>query len=186
MYYTYVIINHSMNPDQERLWVLRAQNKDKEALGLLWDALTPKLFGYLVNVIRDKTVAEDILQTTWLKAIQALPDFQLKNTRISAWLFAIARNECRQHWRKSKQELAFDPQEHDSPSNDHQESENKVMIEQMLSRLSEDDRELIRLRYIADLPLSDIAKILNLNSVTVRVRLHRALARARSILIQNL
>ena len=39
----------------------------------------------------------------------------------------------------------------------------------MLTQLSEDDRELIRLRYIADLPLKDIAQILNLNLIAVRV-----------------
>ena len=50
----------------------------------------------------------------------------------------------------------------------------------MLGLLSEEDRELIRLRYIADLPVRDIALILKLNFVTVRVRIHRAIARLRA------
>lgn len=152
---------------------------DKEAIGKLWDELTPKLYGYLVNVTRDTVLAEDLLQTTWLKAIEALPRFKLQGVGFPAWLFAIARNECRMYWRKANREVPFEMELHDKAVPDNS-SENTILVDQMLSKLSEDDRELIRLRYIADLPINDIARILNLNFVTVRVRLHRALVQAKS------
>jgi RNA polymerase sigma factor (sigma-70 family) len=53
------------------------------------------------------------------------------------------------------------------------------MAEQVLATLGEEDREILRLRYIADLSVKDIASVMQLNFVTVRVRIHRALARAR-------
>ena len=174
-----------MNADQEKSLVYKAQAGDSQALGELWDALTPKLFGYLVNVTHNKTVAEDLLQTTWLRAIQALPKFKQRSISISSWFFAIAHNECRQYWRKSNREVALDFYSHDQPdqSSDHYtQSEYRILVEQILTSLSEDDREIIRLRYIADLSLNDIAKILNINLIAVRVRLHRALARARKLL----
>lgn len=151
-----------------------------EDLSRLWDELTPKLYGYLVNTVRDRTLAEDLLQNTWLRAIQASQGFQQRGVPVSAWLFAIARNECRQHWRKAGREVAFDPALHDRAADDREKPESHVMVEKILSMLSEDDRELIRLRYIADLTVNDIAKVLNLNLVAVRVRLHRALQRARA------
>jgi len=160
--------------------VKRAQNGDREALGQLWDALTPKLFGYLINVTHDRMLAEDIFQTTWFKAINNLAHFQLRGVGFSAWLFAIAKNEYRQYWRKQKREIAFDPVEHDPQDPDQKDIESKIFIEQVLGLLSEEDRELIRLRYIADLPVRDIALILKLNFVTVRVRIHRAIARLRA------
>lgn len=156
----------------------------KDALGRLWDELTPKLFGYLVNITRDPVLAEDLLQSTWLKAIEALPKYRERGLHFSSWLFAVARNECRQHWRKSNREVPFDQAVHDRESN-NSSSDDKILVDQMLSRLSEDDRELIRLRYIADLPINDIARILDLNFVTVRVRLHRALVRAKSYATHN-
>ena len=157
---------------------------EKDELSKLWDALTPKLYGYLVNVTRDRVLAEDLLQSTWLKAIEALPKFQARGVGFPAWLFAIARNECRQHWRKAGREVAFDLGLHDKaePQNNF---ENTILVEQMLSQLSEDERELLHLRYIADLSIIDIASILNLNFVTVRVRLHRALVRAKSYATHN-
>lgn len=160
--------------------VQKAQGGDRQALGLLWDTLTPKLFGYLVNTLRDHSLAEDILQTTWLRAIEALISFKPRGIGFSAWLFAIARNECRQYWRKQNREIPFDPIRHEQTSNDQKELENKISADQILNLLSEEDRELIRLRYLADLPVNEIALILKLNFVTVRVRIHRALARLRT------
>ena len=176
----------AINHQEEALLVRKAQRGDRDALGTLWDRVTPKLFGYLVNVTRDKTVAEDILQSTWLRAIDALPRFQERGIRIEAWLFAIARNECRTHWRASKKEVAFDPVEHDKVGDNRQEIHDKLLVEKMLALLSEDDREILHLRYIADLAPNDIAHLLHINFVAVRVRLHRATARARAALSSTL
>ncbi len=169
-----------MNSDQELLLVKKAKAGDRQALGELWDAITPKLFGYLINTLKDKTLAEDLLQTTWLKAISALGSFQPRGIGISAWLFAIARNECKQYWRKAQNETEMIPDLHDVAGSNQNLSDNKILVEQMLAKLSKEDQELIRLRYIADLSPSDIAKVLNINFVAVRVRLHRALARAKA------
>ena len=149
-----------------------------DELARQWDATTPKLFGYLVNVLRDKTLAEDILQSTWLKAIQALPRYQNQGNKFHAWLFAIARNECKQYWRSGNRELPLDQEIHDIPDDHSDHQHDSIFIDQILAKLPEDDRELLRLRYIADLPINDIAKVLKINIIAVRVRLHRALKRA--------
>ena len=169
-----------MNPEQEQLLIKKAQSGDRGALAMLYDDITPKLFGYLVNTLKDKTMAEDILQTTWLKAISALPQYQSRGIKIQAWLFAIARNECRQYWRKSQKETNLDIIDHDVEDKQRDQTQKILLVEQVLNKLAQDDRELLRLRYIADLPLNNIARILNINFVAVRVRLHRALARARA------
>ena len=169
-----------MNIEQELTLVKQAQNGSRQALGELWDAITPKLFGYLINTLRDKTLAEDILQATWLKATLALPKFEPRGIKFSAWLFAIARNECKLHWRKGFNEVSLDDNLHDTPTPQTNTTENSILVDQVLKKLSPEDRELIQLRYISDLPLNDIAKILNINFVAVRVRLHRALTKARA------
>ena len=149
---------------------------NKDNISMLWDTITPKLYGYLINVLRDKNLAEDILQTTWVKAIEASSSFKERpGASFSSWLFAIARNECRQHWRKGGREVPFDIDIHDKAETDSK-GEDKIFVEQILVQLSSDDRELVRLYYIADLPFNEIAKILKINPVTVRVRMHRALA----------
>lgn len=171
-----------MTLKEEQNLVYLAQGGDREALSKLWDSLTPKLFGYLVNTLKDKTLAEDVFQNTWLKALEALPGFRYQGFSISSWIFTIARNECRQHWRKDKRETELASQSLEPIGDDRAQTENRLLVEQILKDLSEDDRELLRLRYIADLPPEQIAKVLNINFIAVRVRLHRALSRARAVL----
>lgn len=175
-----------MTISEEAQLVRRAQAGDQEAAGILWDRITPKLYGYLVNATRNSTLAEDLLQNTWLAALEALPQYRAQGIGFGAWLFAIARNECRQHWRRTKHELAFDPVEHDLSDDTHARSiDEQLIVDAALHSLSEDDREIIRLRYLADLPIVAIARILSINSIAVRVRLHRALRRARAALNTN-
>jgi RNA polymerase sigma-70 factor (ECF subfamily) len=155
---------------------------NKNQVSALWDNITPKLFGYLVNTLHDKSLAEDVLQTTWLKALDNLESFgKHGENNFSAWLFAIARNECKQHWRKLGREIPFDPLLHDKQETDSKQ-EDRILIDQILTHLSQSDREIIELRYISDLPLNNIAKILKINPVTARVRMHRALSSAKIIL----
>ena len=177
--------SNGMEEQTERSLIQSAKAGNREALGRLWDEFTPKLFGYLINTTHDHVLAEDLLQNTWLKAIANLPYFQLRDHKFGAWLFTIAHNECRQHWRKQGREVAFDITKHDQASDQTGKLETKILVEQANKLLSPDDRELIRLRFIADLPLNDIAKILKINFITVRVRLHRALARMRTAIINQ-
>lgn len=152
--------------------VLRAQQGDRDAAGLLYDTYTPKLFGYLMNTLRDRTRAEDVLQTTWVKALDALPRFQFRGAPFSSWLFAIARNVCREQWRSGAREVPLEP-EHDRA--DDREQTDTMFIERILAALNEPDRELIRLRFIADLQTSEIARVIGVSGIAVRVRLHRVI-----------
>jgi RNA polymerase sigma-70 factor (ECF subfamily) len=169
-----------MQINNESELVKQAQSGDSGAISILWDAINPKLFGYLINTLKDKTLAEDILQSTWLKAINALPKFQAKGYGFSAWLFAIALNECRQYWRKHKEdsleEMGVDIAEVQEPSSDI-----NLLVESILKQLGKEDAEILRLRYIADLPINEVAKVLNINPIAARVRLHRILKRAKSL-----
>src|ERR1051326_9306829 len=118
-----------MNIGQERDLVKKAQAGDRQAATQLWDSITPKLFGYLVNVLRDKTLAEDVLQTTWLKAVEALPKFKQQGISISSWLFAIARNECRQHWRNTKNEPDQDITGLEVADDNQSNIQNSILVE---------------------------------------------------------
>lgn len=174
-----------MTLEQELTLVACAQKGDRAALGSLWDAINPKLHGYLVNTLRDPHLAEDLLQDTWLKAIGSIANFKPQGVRFSAWLFAIAKNECRQHWRKQKFEQPL-TDEHADTMADNSASETmsqKLYLDSVLKQMSPDEQELLRLRYLAGFSFKEIAKILNISTIAARVRIHRALGRVRENLI---
>lgn len=169
-----------MTIPEELALVKRAQGGDRDAMGLLWDAITPKLYGYLVNVLKDKEQADDALQNTWLNAMTALPRFEARNVRFSAWLFAIAKNVCRQQWRAAGRETNLETIK--AAAEQKHEPDATLMIDMLLPKLSADDQEVLRLCYIADLNCKEIAAVLSISSLSARVRLHRARARARVLL----
>ncbi|OGH88215.1 MAG: hypothetical protein A3J93_00545 [Candidatus Magasanikbacteria bacterium RIFOXYC2_FULL_42_28] len=169
-----------MTIEQELSLVAQAQNGNRAALGSLWDVITPKLYGYLINTLRDSHLAEDILQNTWLKATGSISKFKPQGVRFSAWLFAIAKNECRQHWRAQKFDEPITENLADNlRDNTREDITEKLYLESVLRRLSEDEQELLRLRYISGFSFKEIAKILNISAITARVRIHRTLGRAR-------
>lgn len=159
--------------------VARARAGDRDAVAALWDAHTSALHGYLLHVLRDRDRAEELVSRTWIRVLEGLASYGGRSS-FRSWLIAIARNECRQDWRRSGREVALDPERHDIPSPDRGDARDAHLdVERALARLTDDDRELLRLRYLADLPTNDIARILGASAVAVRVRIHRALHRAR-------
>lgn len=172
--------------EEELALVARAKVGEQAALGALWDAITPKLYGYLVNTLRDPHLAEDVLQETWLKAIGALGKFRPQGVRFSAWLFAIARNECRQQWRRSGRSVSLEDEGEipDGAVEAHSLSD-QIFLEQVLKKLTESEREILQLRYLGDLTFQEIAQVLAISLISARVRVHRALRKANSFLENN-
>lgn len=169
---------------EELALVTRAKAGEQAALGALWDDITPKLHGFLVNTLRDARLAEDVAQDTWLKAIRSLDKFELRGVRFSAWLFAIARNECKQHWRKGGREVLLEVEAHDVPDRADFTGElsDKLALEKIMHTLSETEQEILRLRYIAELSFKEIAAVLSITPLAARLRIHRTLAKTRGLL----
>ncbi len=175
-----------MTLKEELSLVENAKAGSKNAVSLLWDDITPKLYGYLVNTLRDNALADDILQETWLKAITSLHKFEPKGVKFSAWLFAIARNECRQHWRKNNKTVVLEENDETEKVPDHliarENLNDKIFVDEILEKLPQDDKEILRLRYISEFSFKEVAQILNLSPITARVRVFRALSRAKAVI----
>jgi RNA polymerase sigma-70 factor (ECF subfamily) len=163
--------------------VVKAKTGDKNAVSMLWEVITPKLYGYLVNTLKDKSLADDILQETWLKAVTSLHKFEPQGVKFSAWLFAIARNECRQHWRRNNHEVVLEEDESETTPDNLIVKENlidAIFLNELLDKIPEKDQEILRLRFLAEFSFKEIAQILNIPPITARLRVYRALSKARA------
>lgn len=171
-----------MTIKEELVLVSCAKTGDKNAVSVLWDVINPKLYGYLVNTLKDRTLADDILQETWLKAITALSKFEPRGIKFSAWLFAIARNECCQYWRRNNHETIL-PEDESEKTPDNliikENLTNKILLDEVLEKIPKQDQEILRLRYLAEFSFKEIAQILSIPPITARVRVYRALSKAR-------
>ncbi len=175
-----------MTLKEELSLVENAKAGSKNAVSLLWDDITPKLYGYLINTLRDNALADDVLQETWLKAITSLNKFEPRGVKFSAWLFAIARNECRQHWRKNNKTVILEEKDETEKLPDSfiakENLNDKILVDEILEKLPEIDREILRLHYISEFSFKEIAQILNISPLNARLKSFRALSKARAIL----
>lgn len=137
------------------------------------EELYDKIYRYCFYKLRNSASAEDITQEAFLK-------FFAQNTDINAaYIFTIAKNLCTDMFRqKQTMELSDD-----YPSEDFSDkSETKIAVRTALKKLSKQHREVLEMRYIADMSVNETAEALGISRFAV-YRLERAaLAKMKKLL----
>lgn len=136
-----------------------------------------RLLRYCYMKVRDRGLAEDLTQDAFLRffANRTYRDVG----RETAYLYAIARNLCADHFRKHREipleELPPDVQAMSDAGKEAGRMLDRLSVEQALDRLEDNEREIVVLRYVAGLKISEIAQSLGLSRFAVRRRLNEAL-----------
>ncbi|HEV2370333.1 MAG TPA: sigma-70 family RNA polymerase sigma factor [Acidimicrobiales bacterium] len=136
-----------------------------EALLALYDDGLPFVYGYLVRRCGQAALAEDLTGQTFLAAVHAVR--RDPNTALSvAWLVAVARNKLVDHWRRrAREEKGLAEVAADSGSNevtDPWDAQLDTMRAQaVLGQLGPHHRAALTLRYIDDLPVPEVAALLD-------------------------
>jgi RNA polymerase sigma-70 factor (ECF subfamily) len=168
--------------------VLReAADGDHEAFAELVQAFTPDMLRVATGICGDGFLAHDAVQEAWGKAWRKLEG--VKNPqRIRVWLLAIAANEARGIRRKQRRRRLFEfgrsGEEHaiydpGIRSDEFRRRELHADLVKALSKLSEVDRVLVSMRYVAGVHAADMAPALGMSASGVRSRLARARATLR-------
>lgn len=134
-------------------------------------------------IVGEGQAAQDAVQSAWLTAWQRIPGLRDRGS-VGAWLVAIAANEARQLARKRRRavvreldlnEMSGAQQEAATPM----DGIDRVDLAQALHRLSEDDRELLALRYVAGFDAAELGRLTGRSASGVRGRLSRLTTRLR-------
>jgi RNA polymerase sigma-70 factor (ECF subfamily) len=142
------------------------------------------LFGFLAYRTGDRALAEDLLGEAFLRAVRARKRYDPAKASAKTWLYAIALNCLRDQQRKAGAEsraiersaVAVAGEVHD-PGIEGIESRDQV--ERAMTVLSDEEREVVALRYGGDLTGPEMAKLLDEKLTTVEGRLYRALRKLR-------
>jgi len=144
------------------------------------DALIPRVYAYVAYRIGDGPEAEDVTSNTFERALRYRSSYDRNKGEPVAWLLGIARN-CIDDSLLRRPPHAELHEDIASSSADHEETTlSNIVLRQAVLALEPRDRELIALRYGADLKAKQIADLLGERTNTVEVALHRALRRLRS------
>lgn len=153
-----------------------------EQFGQIYDQYIDKIYRFVYLKVSSQEVAEDITSKVFLKGWEAFksPKSDIKN--VSAFLYQIARNAVVDHYRDKGRTKAISvdasPQMAD-PGTGAQDkailSADVEVVKKAIYKLKKEHQDIIIWYYLEDMPIDNIAKLLNKPAGTVRVMLHRGL-----------
>ncbi|MCX6796639.1 MAG: RNA polymerase sigma factor [Candidatus Falkowbacteria bacterium] len=170
----------------DKILYLKLQKKNKEAFIKAYDLYLDSIYRFIFFKIGNKEEAEDLTSSVFLKTWDYIQTNRIKEFKtLKALLYKVARNIVIDHYRKQsqKQEISLDQGEGRIEIIDETAELAKKIeladgfssLEKKLFELKDEYREIIVLRYIDELSISEMAKILNKNQGNVRVLIYRAI-----------
>jgi RNA polymerase sigma-70 factor (ECF subfamily) len=172
--------------------VLRARSGQEAAYRELIRRYERPIFALLFRMVRDRELAEDLAQETFVKALNAIESYR-PEFKFSSWIFKIANNAAIDHLRRRELDtLSLDGSPHaetpeamqatalqigarqESPLDTVEAKELGGAIEAAIGSLRPEYRSCILLRHVEGRAYEEIAEILNLPLGTVKTYIHRA------------
>lgn len=145
-----------------------------------YDKFKHKIYSYLYyRSGRNVELAEDLSSEVFLKALEKFHTFK-EGSSFQSWIYAIAHNHLVDYFRKNKESVDIEVLENVLKSDRDSRSsllrrEAAEQVQELLVNLSDEERDILLLRYHQDLPMRDISEIVDRAEATVRVIVHRAM-----------
>lgn len=167
--------------------VLRAIQGQKDAFGDLYERYLDQIYRYAYYRVANPNDAEDLTETIFLKAWNALQKTKQPPKNVRAWIYRIAHNTVIDHYRMQKQtvslaEVEMLPETAPQPEKQVQSNQESQRLAEAIQKLDHRLQQVVVCRFINGMSHAETAEIMNLSEGHVRVLQHRALKRVREIL----
>ena len=164
--------------------VCAAQNGEEAAATDLYNAFQKDLYYHILKTVNDPTLAEDLLQDTFIEILQTINNLN-EPAAFPSWSKQVAYHKCTAYFKKRREILAdekedglsvFDTLEEDNaefiPDEALDKADLKQTIHQMIDELPEEQRSALLLRYFDEISVKEIAEIQGVTEGTVKSRLN--------------
>ncbi len=141
------------------------------------------LFNVCARYLGSERDADDVCQEVMLKVLYGLKNFEGKS-KFKTWLYSITYNECITQYRKERRKrrlldaLSLDPLE-EAIEEKPVKAEDRAGLDRWLVHVNPIDREILVLRFVAELEFQEIADIMHMGLSATKMRYKRALDRLR-------
>ncbi len=163
--------------------LIAAALENPAAFGRLYDRFIQRIYRYVYSRVGNAPEAEDITSQTFIAAYESLGRYRERG-QFSAWLFRIARSKMNDHFRRSRREVGLDAAERmvdvDDALGSLIQNEELARLRSLIQKINDDERELIRLRYVAELSFVEMAEVLGKREDAVKKSVYRLLERLKS------
>lgn len=165
----------------------RIAGGDRDAFAELYRRLQRPLFGYLMKLVRDREMVEDVLNETLMEVWRQAARFEGRSS-VNTWVFSIAHHRAVSRLRKKRESSLDEEQaaaiEDEGPTPDMtaESSDMSRLLARLMERLSFEHREILHLAYYQEFSVQEIADALDLPPNTVKTRMFYARQRLKVLL----
>lgn len=148
----------------------------KESIELLYSLYSGILYKYIFSICKDREIAEDIVQITFVEAIKSIDGFR-GNSSVKTWLFSIARFQCYKYLRKKKIHINIDDIEVTSYESLMETTIDNICSQEIVSKINDLDepaRSILILRILGDYSFASIGERVGKSESYCRVTFYRA------------
>ncbi|CAN5901798.1 sigma-70 family RNA polymerase sigma factor [soil metagenome] len=190
----------SIDAAQLHIWLAAVVRKDAVAFRALYDATSPKLFGFVLRIVNKRELAEEVLQESFVNIWNNAGSYQASLAAPMTWMTTIVRNRAFDLLRKLNNgqlhDVAIDAETFDSeimsalesadatPAQALELSQDAKALASCMSRLEGLHRQAMALAFYHDLSHSEVAQQMNLPMGTVKTWIRRGLDKLRTCLVK--
>lgn len=176
--------------DGEEKLIQRAIGGESSAFGRLYDEYQPRIYRFVLVKVGHREEAEDLTHQVFLKAWQSIAAYEERGLPFSGWLYQIARNQVIDHYRTKRTHASLDLLEDELASEERieQSLESALFMERIrkvMSGLTPDQEDVLLMRFVDDLPIRNVAKMLGKSEGAVKLLQYRAIERLKELLDDN-
>jgi RNA polymerase sigma-70 factor (ECF subfamily) len=177
---------------KEASLIARAQEGDEGAVSQLYHRYAPGIYGYMASRVGDPAVADDLTSEVFVRALEGLPQFEVRDVPLSAWLYRIAHARMVDHFRRQarrptvplEEGLLVTDELYPPQAGIDKEVEARLRMEQLskaIERLTAEQHQVILLRFVAGFKLKEIAYVMDKSTSAIKMLQFRALTRLRKL-----
>jgi RNA polymerase sigma-70 factor (ECF subfamily) len=157
-----------------------AQAGDAEAFGRIFDEFHGPIYRFIASRVGRPSDAEDLTQTVFVRAFEALPRYEVRGTPFGGWLFRLARNATIDHIRTNREhaelvEAAGREDEDRGPEGIIVLRTDLDAVAGALRRLTPEQREVVILRFFAGLTPREVGELMDRHEGAIRGLQFRAI-----------
>ena len=184
-----LVLHNITLPDEDIEHIKRVQSGDPGSFEPLIEKYRSFVFGVIRSIIYDPASEEDLAQEAFIQAFKGISRFRY-NSKFKTWLYRVTYNVCLNHLRKKKsskmQDSEFDlsslTDKAPSPDRNHEKSEMKAVLGNVIKTLPPKYRSILHLYYYEDMHYEEISSITGMPLGTIKSHLFRAREKVRKIL----
>lgn len=153
-------------------------NGNKDSLALLYEETKDAIYGYSLSILKNKSLAEDVLQDTYIKIYENAYLYK-PNGKPLAWIFTIAKNNCLMKIRQNKNHTDIDDLKNILSSKDN--IDNRLFLSYLFKHVSDEERTIVILHALSGFKHHEIAKLMDIPLGTVLSKYKRTISKLKKI-----